>query len=112
MDTQSDVDRIVESAQSGDDDAWAVLLDGLQDVAVALALGTVGDWHAAHDAAQDAFTLALLHIGKLSDPQAFPAWFARLVRTACSRQTRVRRPEPRPVEELNVAAADELDPAD
>jgi RNA polymerase sigma factor (sigma-70 family) len=54
----------------------------------------VGGWDNAADAAQEAFAQAFRHIDELVDPQAFPAWFATLVRTACSRQTRKSRPLP------------------
>src|SRR5262249_6528744 len=40
--------------------------------------------------AQEAFGIAYRKLGALDDPAAFPGWFAAIVRTACSRHTRVR----------------------
>src|SRR5262249_21277253 len=63
-----------------------------QDLAVAVSIGMLADPVAAQDAAQGAFVLAMIHLGDLHDPAAFPGWFARLVRTACTRRLRSARP--------------------
>ena len=99
----------VVAARSGDPDAWAELVSRFQDLALAVALGWVGDLDRARDAAQDAFRLAVSHLGDLEEPAAFPGWFTRLVRTACSRQTRSRRPEV-PLADVELAGTD--DPAE
>ncbi|HLI02081.1 MAG TPA: sigma-70 family RNA polymerase sigma factor, partial [Acidimicrobiales bacterium] len=82
---------LVEAAREGDPSAWAELVRGTQDLAVAVAVGRLSNWDEARDAAQEAFALAFVHLPELRDPEAFAGWLAALVRTACSRRTRGRR---------------------
>ncbi len=79
---------MVEAARDGDPEAWTVLVERFQDFAVAMALGSSGDWDGARDAAQGAFALALARISELRDPAAFPGWFSTLVCTSGSRRIR------------------------
>src|SRR5262245_42614870 len=99
----------VVAARAGGADAWAQLVARFQDVAVAAALGWTGDVESARDAAQEAFAIAFVHLPELEDPGAFPAWFLRLVRTACDRQRRRRPVVTVPLERAVVA--DLSDPA-
>jgi RNA polymerase sigma factor (sigma-70 family) len=81
---------IVGRAAGGDLDAWSLLVGRFEDAAVAMAVAA-GCWDDAADVAQEAFALAFRHLGSLRDPQAFPAWFATLVRTAAGRRHRRAR---------------------
>src|SRR5215469_4261905 len=103
------LDSVVEAARAGSPDAWAELVARFQDVAVATALGWSGEVESARDAAQEAFALAFRHLGELEDASAFPAWFLRLVRTACHRQRRRRAVVTQPLDD--AAAHDDADPA-
>lgn len=80
--------ELVSRAQTGDHDAWTALVSEFQDVATGLAVGWSGDRTVADDIAQDAFVIAFEHLGDLVDPQAFPAWFVTVVRSAAQRQVR------------------------
>lgn len=91
---------VVRAAREGDLQAWEVLVERFQDMAVGLALGRLGDFDAARDAAQDAFAVAFDRIEDLRDLDAFPGWFAALVRTACSRRQRTTTETPRESMEL------------
>jgi len=82
------VAQLVRRARAGDLGAWSELVGEFQDVAAGLAAGRTGDWTIAEDVAQDAFVAAYLHLGELRDPQAFPAWFKQLVRSAATRHLR------------------------
>jgi RNA polymerase sigma factor (sigma-70 family) len=86
--SRTDGASLVERAAAGDLDAWTDLVGEFQDVAHALALGWTRDVEAAHDIAQEAFVVAFRHLSELRDPQAFPAWFTAVVRTACRRYVR------------------------
>jgi RNA polymerase sigma factor (sigma-70 family) len=96
----TDLAEVVRAAQQGDAQAWADLVNRFQDRAMAAALGWSGHWDVAADLAQEAFRLACLHLGELREPAAFAVWFARLVRTACSRASRVRSIAVVPLEEV------------
>jgi RNA polymerase sigma factor (sigma-70 family) len=98
---------VVEAARAGSPDAWTELVARFQDAAVAVALRWSRDPDAARDAAQEAFILAFGHLHELEDPAAFPAWFLRLVRTACHRQRRCAAADL----PLDHAVADRADPA-
>ena len=56
----------------------------------ALALDRTGDPETARDIAQDAFELALRHLGQLREPKALPGWL-RTIALNCCRQ-HLRRP--------------------
>ena len=102
---------VVEAARRGDHAAWAELVARFQDFAFAAAVGNNGDWDAAADIAQDAFGIAFRKLADLEDPDAFPGWFAAVVRTACSRRHRVARPAPADLGALDVADPRQRDPA-
>lgn len=96
------LDSVVEAARAGSPDAWSELVTRFQDVAVATALGWSGEIEAARDAAQEAFALAFRHLDELDEASAFPAWFLRVVRTACHRQHRRRVVVTLPLERAGV----------
>ena len=84
---------LIHRASQDDLDAFSALVREYQDMAVGYAVSQLGDFHAAEDAAQEAFVTVFLKLRELRDPVAFPAWFRSIVRTACtrlSRRTRLR----------------------
>ncbi len=85
---QAPLGEVVDAAKEGRSDAWDELVFRFQDLAVATTFGWSGDVESARDAAQEAFLLAFQHLDQLDDPEAFPGWLARLVRTASARQRR------------------------
>ena len=102
---------VVVAAQHGDHGAWSELVARFQDFAVGMAVACAGDWDGAPDAAQEAFGIAFRKLADLEDPDAFPGWFATLVRTACSRRTRVKRLAVASLEGVDVADIRQRDPA-
>ena len=102
---------LVEAAQAGDARAWAELVCVSQDLAMAVAVSHA-PWDDASDAAQEAFAPALVHLGELRDPSAFPGWFATVVRTACSRRSRKATRRHRDARQASqIVAADLARPA-
>jgi F-type H+-transporting ATPase subunit beta len=65
-----------------------MLVVRFQRLAVALAVGWLGDVEFAREAAQDAFLDVHLHLTDLRDPTAFVAWLRRIVAKHCDRTTR------------------------
>jgi RNA polymerase sigma factor (sigma-70 family) len=102
--------ELVSRAQVGDADARAALVEEFQGVAVGLAAGWAGDGGSAQDIAQDAFVTAFEHFGELVDPQAFPAWFVRIVRSEAQRH--VRRAARFSARAWEVGETDGADPAE
>jgi len=93
---------LVERAQRGDHDAFAILAGatiGRLDAAARLILR---DPERAKDAVQDAFVRAWRDLPTLRDPDRFDAWLRRLVVHACLNEA--RRSRRRPVEvELEIS---------
>jgi RNA polymerase sigma factor (sigma-70 family) len=85
------VASLVRAAQGGDERAFADLVRGFQDLAVAYATSILGDYHLAEDAAQEAFLDAYRLLPSLRDPEAFSAWLRTIVFKRCDRITRRAR---------------------
>ena len=82
---------LVERAQQGDHDAFAILAGatiGRLDAAARLILR---DPERAKDAMQDAFVRAWRDLPTLRDPERFDAWLHRLVVHACLNEARRNR---------------------
>lgn len=76
---------------AGDRAAFAALIHSHQDMAFGYALSILGNYHAAEDAAQEAFVSVYFGLPTLRDPAAFPQWLRGIVRNACHRQMRSHR---------------------
>jgi RNA polymerase sigma-70 factor, ECF subfamily len=81
----------VRRAQEGDLDAFCYVVTAHRSAAIGMARSILRDTHAAEDAAQDAFMVALDRLGDLREPAAFAGWLRALVRTAAIRSKRRRR---------------------
>jgi len=75
-------------AKTGDVDAFGQIVRRFQDMACGYAYSILGDFHLAEDAAQEAFIACYQQLAKLQEPDAFPAWFRKIVFTHCGRMTR------------------------
>jgi RNA polymerase sigma factor (sigma-70 family) len=71
--------------------AFGQIVARFQDMAFGAAYAALGDPHLAEDAAQEAFLTAWRELENLREPDAFPGWFQRIVRTHCYRMTRGKR---------------------
>ena len=92
--------QLVQRAQSGDHEAFSVLVRGSYPRLFAVARLVLRDPDRAQDAVQDALVLAWRDVRALRDADAWDAWLNRLTVRACYRWARkVRR---RDVVELHV----------
>jgi RNA polymerase sigma factor (sigma-70 family) len=90
--------------------AFSELVRIFQDRAYSCAYAVLGDFHLAQDAVQEAFVSAWRKLHQLRHPEAFPAWFRRLILTECHRLTRRKRLRTISFEDaLNAAASDSRD---
>src|SRR5579883_1864810 len=103
-DLEKTVIQAAEPGNAAGRRAFGRIVDRFQDMAYGYAYGVLGDHHLAQDAAQDAFVTAWTRLGSLRDPQAFPGWFRRIVRSQCSRLVESRR-SALPLEEARGATA-------
>lgn len=82
---------LVVRAQSGDLEAYAVLVRQTQASAYAVARGILRDGALAEDAIQDAYLRAFRRLGDLDEPAAFAGWLRRIVITVALNARRARR---------------------
>lgn len=72
--------ELVQEVLDGSKDAYAELVCRYERPAKAAALHILGDYHAAEDAAQDAFVKAYQQLHRLSSPDAFGSWLLTTTR--------------------------------
>jgi len=102
--------NLVDAARGGDRAAFERLVVELQDMAVAVCYGRLGNRELAREAAQDAFVDAYLHLAQLNEPAAFRAWFHRVLLKHCDRAVRRKRPASAPLEQLAEQARAQSSP--
>ncbi len=90
--------HLVSLAQKGDTDAFTALVLRFQEMAYGYAYATLGDFPLAEDVAQEAFIEAFRFLPDLRQPEAFPAWFKRILLKQCDRVTRRKRWQIQPIE--------------
>jgi len=84
----TELSELVEAAQSGDSEAYAVLIQRFQQMAYTTAYRYLGDHHLAQDLVQEASLEAFVHLPQLKEPGAFPGWFRQIVFRQCTRVLR------------------------
>jgi RNA polymerase sigma factor (sigma-70 family) len=91
---------IVERAQRGDREAFALLVRRYERTALAVAFAVLGDGDAAGDAVQDAFLRAWQRLTDLHDAERFGGWLCGIVRNAAYDVHRAARRQCRAKTEL------------
>jgi RNA polymerase sigma-70 factor (ECF subfamily) len=87
---------LLDAVMSGETRALGELVGRFAPTAHRLARSLLRSESLAEDAVQDAFVIALRRLPTLREPEAFPAWFRQVVRTAADRIARRRREAPLP----------------
>jgi RNA polymerase sigma-70 factor (ECF subfamily) len=107
------VDRdLVEQAQRGDREAFAILARTRGDQLFGIARRIIRDVNLAEDAVQQALVIAWRELPRLRDPERFDAWLQRMLVNACYAEARRKRAWMTSVQVLPVdgpAGPDELD---
>src|SRR5258706_4099164 len=98
---------LVTRAQAGDLEAFDALVRRCQDMAVGYAYSLLGEWGPAQDVAQEAFIQVYRDLPKLRAPEAFLAWFRRIIFKHCDRQWRAQRLEIVPLAAIAHTAGDD-----
>lgn len=87
-----DENQLIKKAQTGDLEAFEILVIENQDFVYNLALRTLGDPVEAQDIAQDAFIRAWVSLSKFHRQAKFRTWLYRIVVNLCyNRLPRLRR---------------------
>ena len=93
--------ELVTAARNGDREAFGELVRRYERAVRATALGVLGNYHAADDAAQETFVAAYEKLGQLRRASAFGGWLMKTARRKAIQHAR-RGPK--------VASLDGLDP--
>lgn len=86
-----DVADLVQRARNGDAAAYTSLVQRYQGMAFGYAYASLGDFHLAEDAAQQAFVTAWRRLARLEHPERFGGWLRGIVRFECLHLLRSRR---------------------
>jgi RNA polymerase sigma factor (sigma-70 family) len=92
-DTVRDIGQLISDTGAGDARAFGEIVRRFQAMAYGYAYSILRDFHAAEDAAQEAFIDAHARLPQLRDASAFPGWFRRIVYKHCDRTLRRAGPE-------------------
>lgn len=92
--TREPLETLIERCRRREEDAVAELVLRFRAWAEDLAAALVSDSGLAEDVVQEAFATAVLRLGELRDPAAFPGWLRQIVRTHANRVTRKRQEIP------------------
>jgi len=112
--TREEEYALVQRIQSGDSDAFAVMMDLYQKQVYHLALRTVGNPEDAADMTQEAFLRAYRAIGSFRGDSKLSVWLYRLTQNVCIDflRSRGRRPTVSLTVENEADEVQELDVAD
>ncbi|OGG45975.1 MAG: hypothetical protein A3F84_17355 [Candidatus Handelsmanbacteria bacterium RIFCSPLOWO2_12_FULL_64_10] len=76
--------ELVRQTLTGDQAAFAELVNRYRDAACGVAYHYLGGFDDAQDAVQEAFVHTYLHLNQLSDPGKFAPWLRRITANACA----------------------------
>jgi RNA polymerase sigma-70 factor (ECF subfamily) len=86
--------ELVAAALNGDQQAFGRLFQRHERSVLAVTLSILGNYHAAQDAAQEAFVTAYTRIGSLREGACFGPWVCKIARREAIRVGRRTRPRP------------------
>ncbi len=82
--------EIISAVLNGQPDSFRVLVKRYERATLGTALAVLGDFHAAQDAAQNAFLMAYQNLRSLRKRDAFGAWMLKITRREALRMARAR----------------------
>jgi RNA polymerase sigma-70 factor (ECF subfamily) len=100
---------LVLRCQTGDEAAFAELVERYHPRLRYYLGKMLGDAHRAEDALQEVWFDVFRGIPRLADPNAFPAWLYRIARGRAARELRKQQPPCQLLDEAETAGAEEND---
>ena len=103
-----DVEALVLASRSGDEAAWAQLVDRLSPLVWSVARSYGLDRHDAVDVSQTTWLQFARHVASIAEPRKAPGWLATTARRECIRMVKAsRRETPTPDTALDWMATDD-----
>ncbi len=94
---------LIERTLSGDETAFALLVEKYQKHVHAIVWRTIKDFHIAEDIVQETFLKAHQKLGTLNDPQRFSAWINAIATRRCLAWFRENRLNSELADNINIA---------
>ena len=94
--------ELIQSVLSGDEDAFAELVNKHKKAVHALAWRVIGDFHIAEDITQDTFLIVYQRLHTLKDPNQFLGWLYVIARRRCYALLRKKRIRTQPLEDAET----------
>ncbi|MCL2772823.1 MAG: sigma-70 family RNA polymerase sigma factor [Oscillospiraceae bacterium] len=104
--------ELVIEAQSGNINAFEILVDKFRNMAIGYAYSVLKDYHYAEDAAQEAFVQAYFKLKTLQSPEAFPSWFRKIVFSQCEHFYRKSRLPVLPLDDVLEIQSQDYSPSE
>jgi RNA polymerase sigma factor (sigma-70 family) len=105
-----DVEALVLASRSGDQAAWAQLVDRLSPLVWSVARSYGLDRHDAVDVSQTTWLQFARHVASIAEPRKAPGWLATTARRECIRMVKSsRRETPTPSSALDWGVDDQVD---
>ena len=98
---------IIRRALTGDETAFAELVNKYQKPVHALAWRKIGDFHIAEDITQDTFLKVYQRLHTLKDPNQFSGWIYVITANLCATWLRKKRIETQPLEDTETTMLQE-----
>src|SRR5687767_1573632 len=89
-DAAAQQEQLVVRSRAGDPAAFTALIGSVERVALAVAVGVVGEATAAGDVVQEGFLRAWQRLGELKEPAKFSPWLCGIVRNLAIDVARAR----------------------
>ena len=99
--------ELIQSVLSGDEDAFAELVNKHKKPVHALAWRVIGDFHIAEDITQDTFLIVYQRLHTLKDPNQFLGWLYVIARRRCYAWLRKKRLRTQPLEDAETTMIQE-----
>jgi RNA polymerase sigma-70 factor, ECF subfamily len=101
--------ELVKAAQAGGNSAFAELVRRYERAAIITAHSVLGDFHAAQDAAQEAFIIAYQRLSRLRDAASFGPWLLKIAQRRAARLKSSRKTNPISIDCVDLAATQNPD---
>ena len=111
MEREDDV-QLIHAVLSGDDSAFAILVEKYQKSVHVLAWRKIGDFHYAEEITQDTFLRVYQKLSTLKDPSQFLRWLYTITNRLCLNWLRKQKKHEKQLQSLEDTPMEEVEESD